>query len=70
MLKITIKGLLAAKRRLFTTALAVLLGVAFVAGTLVLTDTIGKTVTDLFASLNAGTDAQVRGRAASPDLGG
>ena len=29
MLKITIKGLLAAKRRLFTTALAVLLGVAF-----------------------------------------
>ena len=70
MLKTTLKGLLAAKRRLFTTALAVLLGVAFVAGTLVLTDTIGKTVTDLFASLNAGTDAQVRGRAASPDLGG
>ena len=70
MLKITLKGLLAAKRRLFTTALAVLLGVAFVAGTLVLTDTIGKTVTDLFTSLNAGTDAQVRGRATSPELGG
>src|SRR6266508_1117813 len=69
MLKITIKGLLAAKRRLFTTALAVLLGVAFMAGTLVLTDTIGKTVTDFFASLNAGTDAHVRGRAAAADLG-
>ncbi len=69
MLKITIKGLLAAKRRLFTTALAVLLGVAFMAGTLVLTDTIGKTVTDFFASLNAGTDAHVRGRAAASDLG-
>jgi putative ABC transport system permease protein len=70
MLKITIKRLLASKRRLFTTAMAVLLGVAFMAGTLVLTDTIGKTVTDFFASLNAGTDAHVRGRAASPDLGG
>jgi putative ABC transport system permease protein len=70
MLKITLKSLLAAKRRLFTTALAVLLGVAFTAGTLVLTDTIGKTVTDLFASVNAGTDAQVRGRATSPELGG
>src|SRR6266540_265680 len=69
MLKITIKSLLAAKRRLFTTALAVLLGVAFMAGTLVLTDTIGKTVTDFFASLNAGTDAHVRGRAAASDLG-
>jgi putative ABC transport system permease protein len=70
MLKITIKGLLAAKRRLFTTAMAVLLGVAFTAGTLVLTDTIGKTVTDFFASVNAGTDAYVRGRVASPELGG
>src|SRR5215211_4010568 len=70
MLKITLKGLLAAKRRLVTTALAVLLGVAFTAGTLVLTDTIGKTVTDLFASVNAGTDAVVRGRATSPELGG
>jgi putative ABC transport system permease protein len=65
----TIKTLLAAKRRLFTTASAVLLGVAFMAGTLVLTDTIGKTVTDFFASLNAGTDAYVRGKAA-PGLGG
>jgi putative ABC transport system permease protein len=70
MLKTTLKGLLAAKRRLFTTALAVLLGVAFVAGTLVLTDTIGKTVTDLFASLNARTDAQVRGRPVSSEFGG
>src|SRR6266511_2502170 len=69
MLTTTVKTLLAAKRRLFTTALAVLLGVAFMAGTLVLTDTIGKTVTDFFASLNAGTDAHVRGRAAAADLG-
>jgi putative ABC transport system permease protein len=70
MLTTTLKSLLAAKRRLFTTALAVLLGVAFTAGTLVLTDTIGRTVTDFFGSVNAGTDANVRGRATSPELGG
>ena len=43
MLKTTIKGLLARKFRLLTTAIAVLLGVAFMVGTLVFTDTIGKT---------------------------
>ena len=43
MLKTTIKGLLAHKRRLVTTTLAVMLGVAFMAGTLVFTDTIGAT---------------------------
>lgn len=64
MLKTTIKGFLARKLRLFTTCLAVLLGVAFMAGTLVLTDTIGKTFDDLFADVNAGTDAYVRGETA------
>ena len=48
MIRTTIKGLLARKRRLLTTALAVTLGVAFMSGTLVLTDTIGKTFDDLF----------------------
>jgi putative ABC transport system permease protein len=60
MLWLTIKGLLARKRRLFTTALAVTLGVAFMSGTLVLTDTIGKTFDDLFGSALANTDVQVR----------
>ena len=63
MLKTTLKGLLARKLRLLTTSLAVLLGVAFMSGTLVLTDTIGKTFDDLFADVNAGTDAYVRGSA-------
>jgi putative ABC transport system permease protein len=62
-LKTTLKGLLARKLRLLTTSLAVLLGVAFMSGTLVLTDTIGKTFDDLFADVNAGTDAYVRGAA-------
>jgi putative ABC transport system permease protein len=64
MLTATIKGLLARKRRLFTTALAVTLGVAFMTGTLVLTDTIGKTFDDLFADVNKNTDAVVRAEAA------
>ena len=63
MLRTTVKGLLARKLRLLTTSLAVLLGVAFMSGTLVLTDTIGKTFDDLFADVNAGTDAYVRGAA-------
>jgi putative ABC transport system permease protein len=64
MLKTTIAGLVARKLRLFTTALAVLLGVALVAGTFVLTDTIDRTFRDLFGNVYVHTDAVVRGRAA------
>jgi putative ABC transport system permease protein len=60
MLNVTIKGLLAHKFRLAATALAVLLGVAFMAGTLVLTATIGATFDGLYADIYAGTDVQVR----------
>ena len=63
MLKTTIKGLAARRLRLFATALAVLLGVAFMSGTFVLTDTIAKTFHDLFGSVYVHTDAVVRGRA-------
>ena len=62
MWRVTIRGLLAKKLRLFTTALAVMLGVAFMSGTLVLTDTMGKVFDDLFADVNRGTDAFVRGQ--------
>ncbi|HZA87201.1 MAG TPA: FtsX-like permease family protein [Acidimicrobiales bacterium] len=64
MFRVTVKGLLAHKFRLAATALAVMLGVAFMAGTLVLTDTIGKTFDDLFADVYEGTDAVARGEAA------
>ena len=56
----TLKTLAARKLRLFTTSFAVLLGVAFMAGTLVLTDTIGQTFDKLFSDVNKGTDAYVR----------
>ena len=49
MFKIVFQSLLARKRRLFTTALAVIIGVAFTAGTLMLTDSMGKTFDDLSA---------------------
>ena len=72
MFRTTIKGLLAHKRRMFTTALAVTLGVAFMAGTLVLTDTIGKTFDDLFGDVYKNTDAVVRAETAfqGPDDSG
>ena len=58
--RVTIKGLLAHKLRFALTALAVTLGVAFMSGTMVLTDTISRTFDNLFADVNKGTDAYVR----------
>jgi putative ABC transport system permease protein len=60
MWKVTRKGLAAHKLRFLLTALAVVLGVSFISGTLVLTATIQKTFDDLFADINRGTDAAVR----------
>ena len=47
-----------------------MLGVAFIAGTLVLTDTITKTFDDLFTDALADTDAMVRARASFEDPNG
>ena len=60
MWRVTRKGLLAHKLRLAMTALAVVLGVAFVAGSFVLTDTIERTFGSLFDELAGGIDLQVR----------
>jgi putative ABC transport system permease protein len=54
-------SLLAHKLRLFAVATAVVLGVAFMAGTLVLTDTVGRTFNDLFGDVYKNTDVVVRG---------
>lgn len=53
MLHATLRSLLAHKVRLMLSALAIILGVAFVAGTLIFTDTLGKTFRDLFASTSS-----------------
>src|SRR5829696_5646646 len=60
MFRITIKELAARKLRLLTTAFAVLLGVAFMAGTLVFTDTIGATFDSVLAKADDGVAAYVR----------
>lgn len=64
MWKVTLKGLLAKKLRLILTGLAISLGVAFVAGTMVLTDTIKVVFEELFADSYEGTDAVVRSKEA------
>ena len=62
MWKVTRKGLLAHKLRFLLTAIAVMLGVAFISGTFVFTATIQSTFDSLFANIYKGTDAQVRAR--------
>ena len=61
MRKVTIKGLLAHKLRLGLTALAIVLGVTFISGTFVLTDTLQNTFTVLFGNIYSKIDFQVRG---------
>jgi putative ABC transport system permease protein len=60
MWRTTLKSLGAHKRRLLGTCAAVLLGVAFLSGTLVLGDTMSNGFSNMFAEANAGTDALVR----------
>src|SRR5690349_10985730 len=61
MFKVTVKGLRGHLTRFVSTFVAILLGVGFLAGTLVLSDTIKTAFNDLFADVNRGTDAYVRG---------
>ena len=70
MLRVTLKNLFARKFRLVLTSLAVVLGVAFMAGTFVLTDTIGKVFDELFADVNRGVDVAVRSRPAFDEKAG
>jgi putative ABC transport system permease protein len=63
MRKVTLKGLLAHKLRLALTALAIVLGVTFISGTFVLTDTLHNTFSVLFGNVYQKIDFQVRGSA-------
>src|SRR6266542_406319 len=56
MWKVMLRGLAAHKLRMALTALAIVLGVGFVAGTFVLTDTIDKTFSQLFEQTAKGVD--------------
>src|SRR6266498_4066987 len=67
MLTATIKGMLAHKLRLVLTSVSIALGVAFLAGTLMLTDSMNRAFDDVFAKANSGSDVSVRGKAAFAD---
>ena len=64
MLRVTIKGLLARKLRLALTALAIVLGVTFVTGTLVLGDTLNRTFNSLVGTAYQHVSFEIRGTAA------
>lgn len=67
MLTVTLKGLLAHKLRLGMSVFAIVLGVAFVAGTFVFTDTLNRSFTELFRQ--TAPDVTVR-PAGAQDTGG
>ena len=68
MIRVALKGLLGRKLRAVLTAFAIVLGVATVSGTYVLTDSISTAFDNIFTGVYRGTDAVVTGKAAF-DLG-
>ncbi len=64
MRKVTVKGLLARKLRLALTALAIVLGVTFVTGTLVLGDTLNSTFNNLIGTAYQHVSFEIRGKPA------
>ena len=59
MLRMALRGLLARKLRTALTGFAVVIGVAFVSGTFIFTDTINASFTDLFERVSKGVDVNV-----------
>ena len=67
MFRTTLKGILAHKLRLVLTAMSIVLGVAFVAGTFVLTDSLKHTMNGTTAEALEGVDAGVRSESSFGD---
>ena len=70
MIRVALRGLLGRKLRTILTALAIILGVAMMSGTYVLTDTIDKAFSTIFDESYAGTDVVVSGKGADIDFQG
>ena len=61
MFRATLKSILSHKLRLLLTALSIVFGVGFVAGTYMLTDTMNAAFDGLFQQINQGTAVEVSG---------
>ena len=64
MITVALKGLLGRKLRAFLTAAAIVLGVAMISGTYVLTDTIKAAFNTVFTEVYQNTDAVISGKSA------
>jgi putative ABC transport system permease protein len=64
MVRFALKGLLGRKLRTVLSALAIVLGVAMVAGTFMLTDSIDKAFTSIFTDVRQGSNAVISGKSA------
>ncbi len=64
MTKVALKGLLGRKLRAALTAIAIVLGVAMVRGTYILTDTIKSAFSTVFTTVYQHTDAVITGKSA------
>ena len=62
MIAVALKGLAGRKVRALLTALAIVIGVSMVSGTLILTDTMQKSFNGLFDETSANTDAVITGK--------
>ncbi|MDQ1633040.1 MAG: putative transport system permease protein [Frankiaceae bacterium] len=69
MLRTTLRSLFARKLRLVLSALAIVLGVGFVTGTLVLTDTLNRTFNNLFSDIDKNTSVKIRAKSNLADTG-
>jgi ABC-type antimicrobial peptide transport system permease subunit len=67
--KFAIKGLLSRKLRTALTAIAIVLGVAMISGTYVLTDSIDQAFDKIFTDIRKGSSAVITGRSASDGSG-
>ena len=64
MFRLALKGALARRLRLALTAVSIMIGVGFVSGTLVLTDTLNATFDQIFGNASKGVSVVVRGQQA------
>src|SRR5687768_2947637 len=70
MFKVSLRNLIGHKMRLVTTGLAIVIGVAFLSGSLVLKDTMQATFDNMFAGIYENTDAMVRSNETFDDPSG